>query len=127
MLTRNTRQRQLILDLMEGNHSHPTADEVYEHARAIDPHISRGTVYRNLNVLAQAGQLTRVTLPGSPDRYDCRVDHHYHFVCRKCGKTVDLPLEYREELNASSGLPGYEVESHRLMLVGLCPDCRKKE
>jgi len=125
MLTRNTRQRQLILTLMEGNHSHPTADEVYEQARAIDPHISRGTVYRNLHMFAESGSLTRVILPGGADRYDCRVDHHYHFVCRKCGKTVDLPLEYREELNVLPGLPGYAVESHRLMLFGLCPDCRE--
>jgi len=125
MTTRNTRQRQLILSLMEDNHAHPTADEVYERARALDAHISRGTVYRNLHALVEAGLITHVTLPDSADRYDCRADHHYHFLCRACGKTVDLPMPYREELNDVAGLPGYAVESHRLLLMGLCPNCRK--
>lgn len=58
--SRNTSQRQLVRDLLEGNFSHPTADEIYELARKANPSISRGTVYRNLNLLADSGEISSV-------------------------------------------------------------------
>lgn len=125
-LTRNTRQRRLVLGLMEDNTSHPTADELYDLARTLDPHISRGTIYRNLGLLAEAGEVQRLPMPHGPDHFDSRLETHYHFLCRRCFKVVDSQLPYRSELNLPSpDLPGYQVEWHRLLLVGLCPDCAK--
>ena len=53
---RNTRQRKLVLDAVRQSYNHPTADEIYNVVRAQDDKISRGTVYRNLNLLADAGE-----------------------------------------------------------------------
>ena len=121
---RNTQQKRLILELMADNHSHPTADELYELARLRAPHISPGTVYRNLNALDEAGELRRLSMPDGPDHFDCRLDDHYHFFCRRCRRVADTPLDYKEALNAPvPGMPGYVTEWHRLILVGLCPSC----
>mgnify|MGYP001157441651 CR=1 FL=1 len=124
--SRNTSQRQLVRDLLEGNFSHPTADEIYELARKANPSISRGTVYRNLNLLADSGEILRLNMPIGPDHYDSRTHPHYHFLCRCCGRVIDTGLPYDSSLNlAAPELPGCKTESHRLILIGLCPQCNK--
>ena len=123
--TRTTAQRKLIMALMENNYAHPTADEVFEQARALDAHISRGTVYRNLNLLSEQGRIRRLQMPEGPDHYDCMLENHYHFFCRACHRVFDTKLPYNERFNLESpGLPGFMTEGHRLILTGLCPDCR---
>lgn len=124
--TRNTAQKKLIMELMRDNHTHPTADELYETARAHDAHISRGTVYRNLNQLDEASELRKLPMPMGPDHFDCRLDNHYHFLCRSCLKVFDTELEYEDALNSvPQGLDGFITEWHRLILVGLCAECAK--
>ena len=121
---RNTHQRSLVFEIIQANFDHPTADEVYELARERDPTISKGTVYRNLNFLSDRGEIKKLPMPFGPDHYDFNLGSHYHFICRKCFKVVDANIDYLEELNdASAQLPGYVTEWHRLILVGLCPEC----
>ena len=121
---RKTRQRDLVLAVIEARCDHPTADQVYLDARAIDPKISRGTVYRNLKVLKQQGKILHVRLPIT-DRYEARVDHHYHLVCTECDEVYDLPLPYRmsldEEVEAATG---FAIGRHRTVFEGLCPACQ---
>lgn len=125
--TRNTQQRQLILDLMTDNFTHPTADEIYTQVRQRDPKISRGTVYRNLNLLSEQGVLRRLTMPVGPDHYDWNMTNHYHFLCKRCYKVFDTPIRYKESLNETPDeMSGFQTEWHRLLLVGLCPECLKK-
>ena len=62
---RNTRQRKLVLDAVRQSYNHPTADEIYNVVRAQDDKISRGTVYRNLNLLADAGEILSIKTPGA--------------------------------------------------------------
>ncbi len=122
--TRNTQQKRLVRELMADNCAHPTADELYEQARLRDPHISRGTVYRDLKALDEAGVLRRLSMPSGPDHYDSRMENHYHFLCRRCNRVADTALPYNEAVNTGAhGLAGYRVEWHRLILVGLCPAC----
>ena len=125
---RNTRQRELIIRLMDGNYDHPTADEIYELARKEDPRISRGTVYRNLNLLAETGWIRRLAVNGGADHYDCRLKDHYHFVCRNCNKVFDTPIPYADSLNHTPvGMDGFKTEWHNLLLIGLCPACADRE
>ena len=77
---RNSKQRQLILDAVTARCDHPTADQIYLDVRSKDDRISRGTVYRNLGILAENGNITNVKNP-SADRYDSRLDRHYHLYC----------------------------------------------
>ena len=126
--TRNSQQRNLILSLLKDNETHPTADEVYELARTKDPRISRGTVYRNLNLLAELGEIRKFPMPSGPDHFDCKLENHYHFLCRKCHRVFDTPLVYNQALNSTpDDMPGFKTEWHRLLLVGLCPDCTQTE
>lgn len=124
---RNTHQRRLVLELVRQNPDHPTADDVYELARERDPNISKGTVYRNLNLLYELGEIKKLPMPFGPDHYDFNTDNHYHFICRCCYKVVDADVPYMEEINkGSAGGEGFVTEWHRLILVGLCPECQKK-
>lgn len=123
---RNTQQKKLISELMQDNISHPTADDIYLRARTIDAHISRGTVYRNLNLLAAQGSIRRINTVCGPDHYDCRTDSHYHFVCDDCGKMYDIPVSYDDALDVSAekmANAGFKVNGHRLIFTGECPEC----
>lgn len=123
---RNTRQRQLVLDVVRAHDDHPSADQIYVEVRALDEHISRGTVYRNLNLLAASGELLHVKVP-SADRFDYRLDFHYHLMCVGCGAVCDAPLPYQSELDQHlTADTGYLVERHRTVFEGLCPVCRKQ-
>lgn len=121
---RNTKQRQLILDAVKSHHDHPCADQIYLDVRAVDNKISRGTVYRNLNFLAENEDILQVKLP-SADRFDCRLDLHYHIMCTCCGAVCDVPVSYHSELDQElTEETGYVVKRHRTLFEGLCPNCQ---
>lgn len=128
MQVRNSNQRKIILEIMKNNFTHPTADEIYEKARAIDDHISRGTVYRNLGFLSETGEILKIVVPDGPDHYDCTLQEHYHFCCSKCGKMYDVPGTISVEtkmVSEAMAKDGFCVNSHNLIFSGLCPQCNK--
>ncbi|MCI6273459.1 MAG: transcriptional repressor [Coriobacteriaceae bacterium] len=125
MERRNTRQRQLVLAAVREMCDHPTADEIYLRVREQDDHISRGTVYRNLHLLADTGEILSVKTPGG-ERFDRRLDHHAHLVCPECGSVVDVPAPeqdgFRRQIERSTG---YADVSTSTILTGVCPACQK--
>ena len=126
---RNTRQRKLVLDAVRQSYNHPTADEIYNVVRAQDDKISRGTVYRNLSLLADLGEIQKLTPGQGPDRFDANVhptiDPHAHIICASCSRVIDVPLPFDAQLNAkASEQIGWHVTSHYTIFEGLCPDCR---
>ncbi len=124
---RSTKQRRMVLEAVRARNDHPSADQLYLDIRAGDPRISRGTVYRNLNLLAANGELRHVKVPGV-DRFDWRVEPHYHLLCGRCGRVADIPLPYQKEWDREMAeQTGYEVFCHRTVFEGLCPECRQKE
>lgn len=124
---RNTKQRQLVLDAVRRHRDHPSADQIYLEVRAIDGRISRGTVYRNLNILTRQGKILRVKLPHT-DRFEGTLDKHYHLLCQKCGAVCDVPLPYHVELDEMTAQKtGYKIERHRAIFEGLCPECQQKD
>ncbi|HPF54031.1 MAG TPA: transcriptional repressor [Eubacteriales bacterium] len=125
--SRNTHQRQTMLDVMRAHSDHPTADAIYIETRKVDGKISRGTVYRNLNHLAADGEIIHVKLPGA-DRYDCRLDFHYHLVCTCCGAVIDAPAAYDPAIDeAVQAQTGYRIYRHRTVFEGICPVCAAGE
>lgn len=124
---RNSKQRQIVLDAVMTRCDHPTADQIYLDVRAKDDRISRSTVYRNLGVLSEDGQITNVKVPAA-DRYDARRDLHYHLFCTGCGKVFDAPLNYHTEYDEQVAREtGFRISRHRVVFEGLCPDCAAKE
>ena len=124
---RNTRQRQLVLDVVRGRRDHPTAEQIYQSVQEQDAHVSRGTVYRNLNLLCDNREIYRVVMSSS-DRFDLRTDPHYHMHCLVCDSVVDVPYAYDcaydETLEQETG---YRVLCHHMVVEGVCPDCQRSE
>ena len=93
MTLKRSRQRELIQEFLMTRHDHPTADVVYRNVRIQDPHISLGTVYRNLTLLARIGAIRRLQVGDGADHFDADLSPHDHFVCTECGKVLDLRTE----------------------------------
>lgn len=124
---RNTKQRHMVLNAVRARCNHPSADQIYLDVRAIDDRISRGTVYRNLSVLVQQGEVFQVKL-SNMDRYECQAAKHYHLSCTQCDAICDAQLPYHEEMDEQAAQrTGYTVVRHHAVFEGLCPDCREKD
>ena len=117
-----TKQKRLVLDIINKSHIHPTAEEVFFEARQQMPNIALGTVYRNLNSLAKDGLVRRITLAGTPDRFDKTECDHDHLVCQKCGKLKDVHLRgIAEEIRNESG---DDIISYELNAYYICDSCK---
>src|SRR5580765_6115072 len=97
---RNTKQRQAILDAIEGQGGHLTAEEIYRYVKRRHPRLSLGTVYRNLRVLAEQGSVRELDFGMAITYFETVKDAHYHLVCRVCGGISDLEMELERKLMA---------------------------
>ncbi len=106
--------------------THPTAYELFEIVKRRLPRISLGTVYRNLEVLSEAGLIRTMTVGKPPRRFDGMADSHYHLVCIQCGRIEDVGQGMVTiEENGLEKQSGYQLVGHRLKFLGLCPFCRE--
>lgn len=121
---KHSRQRDAILQYLAGTKAHPTADTIYESLRQEYPNISLGTVYRNLGLLCELGEIQKLSIPGHSDRYDFTTANHYHFICRRCGCVQDLPVTRLGNINrlANIDFDGI-IESHQCQFFGTCARC----
>jgi len=123
-----SRQRESIKACLMSRYDHPTADELYMTIRSEFPNISLGTVYRNLNLLVELGEIRKLNYGDGADHFDGEVAPHYHLVCNGCGAVLDLPMEPLAGVNeAAANCLGCRVDSHDIHFSGLCPDCFKKQ
>ncbi|MEW5737048.1 MAG: transcriptional repressor [Thermodesulfobacteriota bacterium] len=121
-----TRQRKVILEELCKVRSHPTADQIYEMVRRKLPHISLATVYRNLDVLSEAGSILKLEMGGSQRRYDGDTSDHCHARCTQCGAIADLPaLPVSVPKVPEMQAKGFSIQGHRLEFFGLCPSCQE--
>lgn len=120
-----TRQRRVVLDVVQHTHAHPTAAEVFQAARDVMPTISFATVYNSLRYLKESGLVREVTFGNGASRYDGETSRHDHAICSECGKLVDFALPATVELMRSAARSSrFKAESVHLTLIGVCPDCR---
>ncbi|NCU25286.1 transcriptional repressor [Candidatus Nomurabacteria bacterium] len=125
---RNTIQKQLVLDAVSKFMGHPSAEEVYNSIVESYPDISKATVYRNLNHLVDSGQLLRLTVPGSADKYDATVSNHCHALCKYCDKFIDLELENPVVIDFNDkALKENMVDDFVILFTGICPDCMEQK
>jgi Fur family ferric uptake transcriptional regulator len=125
---RMTRQRQAILEELRNADWHPTADEVYERVRRRLPRISLGTVYRNLEILSESGMIRKLDFGGAKKRFDSKLEDHYHVRCISCGRVEDIPVKPLTMIqDAFNDVRDYQIIGHQLVLIGLCPVCKKRE
>lgn len=123
-----SRQREAIKEYVSNSKEHPTADNVYMSIRNIYPNISLGTVYRNLNLLAELGEIVKIDCQDGSVRFDGHNEQHYHLICKQCGKVTDLEMESIDHINviANAGFDG-KIESHITYFRGTCPECTIKD
>jgi Fur family ferric uptake transcriptional regulator/Fur family peroxide stress response transcriptional regulator len=120
---RNTKQRDIIYEIVASTNTHPTADWIYEQAKRHIPNISLGTVYRNLKILSEEGKILEIN-DGKISRFDANVSPHHHFKCENCGNLYDI--EEGELLHINKEIAkkkGYTVKSSLVVLYGICPKC----
>ena len=122
-MTKHSRQRDGILEELCSRYDHPTAEELYLSLKTKMPNLSLGTVYRNLNLLAEEGIILKLSSDG-PDRFDGNKENHYHFACTECGHLydIDIPLLSGIEQEAEK-IAEAKITSHHLTFVGVCRDC----
>lgn len=118
-----TRQRELIYSIVAEKPVHLTAEEIYTKAREQMPSLARGTVYRNLGVLAEDGLIRKLEMPDAPARYDRRHSPHPHLVCERCGCVEDLVLP-EGMLDPIVNRVNAAVTGFDLKLFHVCPRCK---
>ncbi len=120
-----TPQRLAIIEVLEGNRSHPSAEDVYKRLIERYPTISYATIYKTLETLCELGELMEVNIEPHKKRYDPFTEPHHHFLCVRCGKIDDIPLEevpmppVPDEVRDKYGIVGMCV-----YFYGLCPGCK---
>lgn len=125
---RNSRQRAALLEELRSRKDHPSAEMLYDALKKEHPHMSLGTVYRNLALLTGLGEIKKIPCGDGSERYDGFTGPHDHFVCRICGRVMDVDAQ------PADTAPGYaavlsgigEVESHSLIFYGICRECKEK-
>lgn len=123
-----SRQREAILSDLKSRKDHPTADMLYHSLRKQYPHISLGTVYRNLSLLESIGQIQRIPAGDGSEHYDYDTSPHEHFICNHCGKVIDLHIDDDIDLKSKvcdSNVA--QVASCQLIFRGICSDCFDKD
>ena len=122
---RNTIQRETILRILRNTRSHPTADDIYHQVRKEIANISKGTVYRNLQVLQALGQVKELNLNGTISRFEIAQPNHYHFRCEHCGGVIDIDEPVDTEIDCRvAERTGSLVTHHQTEFRGLCRQCR---
>ena len=119
-----SRQREAVLVYLRSTKSHPTAEQIYQKVRQEFPKISLGTVYRNLNLLADHGEIIRLNCGDGVEHFDAMTEPHNHFICRHCGSVKDLEFFSDSDLDsqADAEFPG-KIEGHEIYFYGTCEDC----
>lgn len=128
MAVKYSRQREVIKDFLCTRRDHPTADMVYMNVRQQYPNISLGTVYRNLTLLTERGEIRKISVGDGVDHFDADTSPHNHFICKRCGSVIDLEMESIEHISESArqNFDGH-IEGHVTYFYGICGDCCKTD
>lgn len=123
-----TRQRLSTLEAVLKSTGHPTADDVHEVVKRRQRNVSRTTIYRVLEELAELGLIGKACHPGKAVRYDRRTDLHHHLVCTRCNSMTDISDPGLDAVRVPDTRKyGFKVADFRVQLRGICKQCRKRE
>jgi len=125
-MTRNTRQRAEVLALLEGTEEFRSAQQLHAELRSRGAAVGLTTVYRTLQLLADAGEVDQLRLPDGEQLYRrcSRSQHHHHLVCRACGRTVEVEGRAVERwADRIAAEHGFSDVDHTLEVVGTCAAC----
>lgn len=115
-----TPQRMAILEILEGNTSHPSANMLYGDVKKKFPMISFATVYKTLKVLEEVGEIQGLTIADNKVNFDPNTELHHHFLCSQCGRIIDVAPGVDSQL---CDLEGHVVEKYQIYYYGICLKC----
>ena len=117
-----TKQRKIIKDIIYASCKHPTADDIFALAKKKMPSIAVGTVYRNLALLVESGEVRKIDIPNAPSRYDRPQIPHEHLICVKCGKVIDVGnIDLIDVLKEKTG---EDIIEYKLTMYYECEKCK---
>ncbi len=125
---KHSKKRDAILSCLRGTDTHPSAEWVYARLKPQIPDLSLATVYRNLSLFKETGEIISLGTVNGLERFDGRTDPHVHFACTCCGAVVDLPeIPVPGELTAAAERQaGGKIDECRLTFYGRCAACAEK-
>ena len=127
MALKYSRQREVIKECLINRYDHPTADMVYMDVRETFPNISLGTVYRNLQLLTDLGEIQKLNVGDGVDHFDAKTFPHYHFICKECGSVIDLQMENIDTIKDIAGVNfDGQIAGHITYFYGIFGNCCKK-
>lgn len=123
-----SRQRETILEVIKNTCIHPTAEQICEIVKKIEPTISRSTVYRNLKLLVEKEIIKKITMPFGADRFDYIHKQHNHAVCVMCEKICDFEYDFYDEklIKKIKKETGIETKLDVVTINGICEKCKSK-
>jgi Fe2+ or Zn2+ uptake regulation protein len=123
---RLTAPRRALAGLIATRGGHFTAEDLLGESRQRRLGVTRATIFRSLDVLADLGVVERLDLPTGEHAFvACEPAHHHHIVCSSCGRSTGVDDHGLERVAAAIGRStGYRVDTHRLELFGRCPSCQ---
>ena len=125
---RLTPQRIAILKYLDGNTSHPTADNIYRDIKQTYPTLSFATVYNTLQTLREHGEVMEVTIDPIRKHYDPNTSPHHHVICIRCNDLWDVFVDYSDVLKLPSNVArGMKTVGVHVDFYGLCKNCQKEE
>ncbi len=123
---KRTPQRLAILDHLDGNKSHPSAEDIYRVVVRKNPSMSFATVYNTLNTLVQAGAVRELTIDPDRKRYDPDTSGHHHLICLGCRKVVDIPGDIPVDVPRGMAKE-FSILGNHIEFYGICSPCGKSK
>jgi Fur family peroxide stress response transcriptional regulator len=114
----------MVQDIIATSVEHLTVEQVYDRIRKNYPNIGMGTVYRNLNLLADEDEIGRLHIGGDPVRFEKNAKKHQHAVCTRCGKIMDIPnltMDVMQELTGHD----MKIQDQKLLVKVICRTCQR--
>lgn len=118
-----TSQRRAIVRHLVRRGGHWTAADLLRELTRESPPVSRATVYTTLSLLRDLGVLGEVAIPGGEVRFDTNAAPHHHFLCRRCGRLIDLPNDWLPVALPTELNPPFRVEHFSVLARGICREC----
>jgi len=118
-----TPQRLAVIEFLDGNTSHPSADIIFQEVEKKYPMISFSTVYNTLKTLERIGEVVELTIIEGKINFDPRTDPHFHFLCEECNQIKDVSAG--PSLNMKR-IEGHTIKSHQVYFYGICSECLER-
>jgi Fur family peroxide stress response transcriptional regulator len=124
-----THQRQVLYEVMQKLHGHPSPEEVYAAVKKRIPAISLATVYKNLHLFIESGVFKEMSMHHGSLRVEMNSHQHHHLVCSRCKAISDIP---ESDVNKLLGLDtkrkrttnGFQIQRLAIDVIGLCAKCQ---